>query len=124
MSETATPGAEPRCGFVAVIGEPNVGKSTLVNTMVGSKVSIVTNKVQTTRRRIRGIAIEGTSQIIFVDTPGLFRPRRRLDRAMVASERPRRRNSPSPISAAISARVSRRTSALKRGARVPSASPG
>jgi GTP-binding protein Era len=80
MSETDT-----RCGFVAVIGEPNAGKSTLVNAMVGAKVSIVTHKVQTTRRRIRGIAIEGTSQIVFVDTPGLFKPRRRLDRAMVAS---------------------------------------
>jgi GTP-binding protein Era len=78
-----------RCGFVAVIGEPNAGKSTLVNAMVGSKVSIVTHKVQTTRSRIRGIAIEKTgeadSQIVFVDTPGLFAPRRRLDRAMVAS---------------------------------------
>ncbi|MGR3717243.1 MAG: GTPase Era [Thermohalobaculum sp.] len=85
MSETETPSADSRCGFVAVIGEPNVGKSTLVNTMVGTKVSIVTHKVQTTRRRIRGIAIEGPAQIIFVDTPGLFQPRRRLDRAMVAS---------------------------------------
>jgi GTP-binding protein Era len=77
--------SETRCGFVAVIGEPNAGKSTLVNAMVGSKVSIVTHKVQTTRRRIRGIAVEGPAQIIFVDTPGLFQPRRRLDRAMVAS---------------------------------------
>ncbi len=85
MSEPETPSADSRCGFVAVIGEPNVGKSTLVNTMVGTKVSIVTHKVQTTRRRIRGIAIEGPAQIIFVDTPGLFQPRRRLDRAMVAS---------------------------------------
>ncbi|HUF86432.1 MAG TPA: GTPase Era [Thermohalobaculum sp.] len=74
-----------RCGFVAVIGEPNAGKSTLVNAMVGSKVSIVTHKVQTTRFRIRGMALEGASQLIFVDTPGLFRPRRRLDRAMVAA---------------------------------------
>jgi GTP-binding protein Era len=74
-----------RCGFVAVIGEPNAGKSTLVNAMAGAKVSIVTHKVQTTRSRIRGIAVEGSSQIVFVDTPGLFAPKRRLDRAMVAS---------------------------------------
>ena len=74
-----------RCGFVALIGEPNAGKSTLLNTMVGAKVSIVTHKVQTTRARIRGVALEGEAQIVFVDTPGLFRPRRRLDRAMVAA---------------------------------------
>lgn len=74
-----------RAGFVALIGEPNAGKSTLLNRMVGAKVSIVTHKVQTTRTRIRGIAIEGQTQIVFVDTPGLFRPRRRLDRAMVAA---------------------------------------
>ena len=74
-----------RAGFVALIGEPNAGKSTLLNRMVGAKVSIVTHKVQTTRARIRGIAIEGAAQLIFVDTPGLFRPRRRLDRAMVAA---------------------------------------
>jgi GTPase len=72
-----------RAGFVALIGEPNAGKSTLLNRMVGAKVSIVTHKVQTTRTRIRGVAIEGAAQIVFVDTPGLFRPRRRLDRAMV-----------------------------------------
>ena len=72
-----------RAGFVALIGEPNAGKSTLLNKMVGAKVSIVTHKVQTTRARIRGVAMEGAAQIVFVDTPGLFRPRRRLDRAMV-----------------------------------------
>ena len=74
-----------RAGFVALIGEPNAGKSTLTNRMVGAKVSIVTHKVQTTRARIRGVALEGDAQIVFVDTPGLFRPRRRLDRAMVAA---------------------------------------
>ena len=74
-----------RAGFVALIREPNAGKSTLLNRMVGAKVSIVTHKVQTTRARIRGVAMEGDSQIVFVDTPGLFRPRRRLDRAMVAA---------------------------------------
>jgi GTP-binding protein Era len=79
----AVPGT--RAGFVALIGEPNAGKSTLLNRMVGAKVSIVTHKVQTTRTRIRGIAMQGQSQIVFVDTPGLFTPRRRLDRAMVAA---------------------------------------
>ena len=74
-----------RAGFVALIGEPNAGKSTLLNRMVGAKVSIVTHKVQTTRARIRGVAMDGQSQIVFVDTPGLFAPRRRLDRAMVAA---------------------------------------
>jgi len=74
-----------RAGFVALIGEPNAGKSTLLNQMVGAKVSIVTHKVQTTRARIRGIALEGAAQLVFVDTPGLFRPQRRLDRAMVAA---------------------------------------
>ena len=74
-----------RAGFVALIGEPNAGKSTLLNRMVGAKVSIVTHKVQTTRARIRGVAMDDQSQIVFVDTPGLFAPRRRLDRAMVAA---------------------------------------
>ncbi|ABS64482.1 GTP-binding protein Era [Parvibaculum lavamentivorans DS-1] len=72
-----------RCGFVAIIGAPNAGKSTLLNQLVGSKVAIVTHKVQTTRSRIRGIAMEGNTQIVFVDTPGIFKPKRRLDRAMV-----------------------------------------
>jgi GTP-binding protein Era len=72
-----------RAGFVAVVGAPNAGKSTLVNRLVGAKVSIVTQKVQTTRFPIRGVAQEGESQIVLVDTPGIFRPRRRLDRAMV-----------------------------------------
>jgi GTPase len=76
---------EQHCGFIALIGEPNAGKSTLMNRMVGAKVSIVTHKVQTTRARIRGIAIQDNSQLIFVDTPGLFKPRRRLDRAMVSA---------------------------------------
>ncbi|MFT3974532.1 MAG: GTPase Era [Amaricoccus sp.] len=74
---------DPRCGIIALIGEPNAGKSTLLNRMVGAKVSIVTHKVQTTRTRVRGIALKGPAQLVFVDTPGLFRPRRRLDRAMV-----------------------------------------
>lgn len=79
-------GAEPtRCGFVALLGAPNAGKSTLTNQLVGSKVSIVSHKVQTTRAIVRGIALEGASQIILVDTPGIFAPKRRLERAMVST---------------------------------------
>ena len=85
MSETDIPANPTRAGFVAVIGAPNAGKSTLVNRLTGTKVSIVSPKVQTTRARVLGIRIEGRTQIAFMDTPGLFKPRRRLDRAMVAA---------------------------------------
>jgi GTP-binding protein Era len=74
-----------RCGFIALIGAPNAGKSTLINALVGTKVTIVSHKVQTTRTLLRGIAIEGEAQLVFIDTPGIFTPKRRLDRAMVAS---------------------------------------
>lgn len=74
-----------RCGFAAIIGAPNAGKSTLVNALVGSKVAIVSPKVQTTRMSVRGVAIKGDAQVVFVDTPGIFKPKRRLDRAMVTS---------------------------------------
>ncbi len=81
MSEAAA--SPTRCGFCAIIGAPNAGKSTLVNQLTGSKVSIVSHKVQTTRARIRAIAMEGSAQIVLVDTPGIFKPKRTLDRAMV-----------------------------------------
>jgi len=83
MADAGPP--DSRCGFVALIGAPNAGKSTLLNALVGAKVTIVSRKVQTTRALIRGIAIYGKSQLIFVDTPGIFAPRRRLDRAMVTT---------------------------------------
>src|SRR6476619_7399431 len=77
--------AERRCGFIALIGAPNAGKSTLINALVGSKVSIVSRKVQTTRALVRGIAMVGDAQLVLMDTPGIFAPRRRLDRAMVTA---------------------------------------
>lgn len=79
----ATDGGDTRCGFIAILGATNAGKSTLVNALVGAKVSIVSHKVQTTRVPVRGIALEGKSQLVFIDTPGIFNPKRRLDRAMV-----------------------------------------
>ena len=85
MSEPEGTPATTRSGFVALIGAPNAGKSTLVNQLVGAKVSIVTHKVQTTRAIVRGIATHDNAQIVFVDTPGIFRPRRRLDKAMVTT---------------------------------------
>lgn len=85
MSETEQAAAPTRSGFVALIGAPNAGKSTLVNQLVGAKVSIVTHKVQTTRAIVRGIATHNNAQIVFVDTPGIFKPRRRLDTAMVTT---------------------------------------
>ena len=74
-----------RCGFVAVVGAPNAGKSTIVNALVGQKVAIVSPKAQTTRTRLMGVAMEGDAQIVLIDTPGIFAPTRRLDRAMVAA---------------------------------------
>jgi GTP-binding protein Era len=85
VEDAAGAGTDTRCGFVALIGAPNAGKSTLINALVGSKVAIVTPKVQTTRTLLRGIAMEGPAQLVFIDTPGIFAPRRRLDRAMVTT---------------------------------------
>src|SRR3546814_9978842 len=79
-------GIMQRCGLVAVVGAPNAGKSTLVNALVGQKVAITSPKTQTTRTRLLGVALEGEAQIMLVDTPGIFEPRRRLDRAMVQAE--------------------------------------
>ena len=84
MAEVSPP-TGTRCGYVALIGAPNAGKSTLLNRLVGRKLAIVSPKAQTTRSRLLGIAIEGKSQLVYVDTPGIFAPRRRLDRAMVVA---------------------------------------
>src|SRR6476469_9947970 len=81
----ATSDTQTRCGFIALVGAPNVGKSTLINALVGSKVAIVSHKVQTTRALLRGIAIVDGSQLVLIDTPGIFAPKRRLDRAMVTT---------------------------------------
>jgi GTP-binding protein Era len=85
MTEPTTPSPATVCGYVAILGAPNAGKSTLINHLVGSKVSIVSPKVQTTRAKVLGIQVTGPAQILYVDTPGIFRPKRRLDRAMVAA---------------------------------------
>src|SRR5690242_21888220 len=85
MMAGSSSGAGSRCGFVAIVGAPNAGKSTLLNRLTGAKLSIVTPKAQTTRFRVLGILLRGESQVVLVDTPGIFAPRRRLDRAMVAA---------------------------------------
>ena len=85
MEQTQTQ-IQARCGFVTVIGAPNAGKSTLINALVGSKVSIVSPKVQTTRTMVRGIIVKDQSQIVFIDTPGIFAPKEQVEKAMVAAE--------------------------------------
>lgn len=85
MNESPGESNATRCGFIALVGAPNAGKSTLLNSLVGTKVSIVTHKAQTTRAQVRGVVTEGDAQVVFVDTPGIFKPKRRLDRAMVDS---------------------------------------
>ena len=85
MSEIKPQNPSSKCGFIALIGAPNAGKSTLLNSLVGTKVSIVTHKAQTTRAQVRGVVSEENSQVVFIDTPGIFKPKRRLDRAMVDS---------------------------------------
>src|SRR5665213_2605178 len=85
ISTEAGAAVATRCGFVALVGIPNAGKSTLLNALVGTKVSIVTHKAQTTRAQIRGVVTDGPTQVVFIDTPGIFAPKRRLDRAMVQS---------------------------------------
>ncbi len=131
MTDLQTPTTTPRrCGLIAVIGAPNAGKSTLVNALVGQKVAIVSNKAQTTRARLMGIAIEGAAQIMLVDTPGLFEPRRRLDRAMVhaawegaqaadaivlvVDARKKRREYLEPILASLATRPERRILVLNK----------
>ena len=111
MVDAIKPDGDTRCGFVALIGAPNAGKSTLLNALVGSKVTIVSHKVQTTRALIRGITIEGKSQLIFVDTPGIFSPKRRLDRAMVTTRLERRARGRS------GRRADRRAQGSRRGSR-------